>query len=153
MDTLDKIKRKVTRDPLTGCWIWTGALKNARPNLYVSNGRQFSLPARPWMRDGKSFNHPIRILKRPPKGVKLIRTCDRIMENESVPLQDQRWGSPLCCNPDHWTYNNEVLEDAEDLDPDLELARTYYSEGAYSLDDIRDRWGDEIADQLKAEEF
>lgn len=149
MDILDRIKKHVTVDPRTGCWVWTGAFKNAKPNLYVYDTRQFSLPPRPWMRDGKSFNHPIRILKRPPKGRRLIRICDK--PDPELPAETIL-GSPYCCNPEHWTYFGEVRELPEPNER-LERIRGYYFDGSMTLDEIRDNYGDEIADTLKSEDF
>lgn len=137
--TLDRIRSKVTVDPRTQCWIWTGAFKDAKPNIYVVDEHQYSKPPRPWMRDGSSFNHPIRILKRPPKHRRLIRLCE------------ERGGSPFCCCPDHWTYIGEPPR--QDENPALDRCREYYAEGMMTLDEIRENYGDEIADQIKEEDF
>lgn len=134
----DRVLNHVEISP-DGCHVWTGALHPPGMRQYnrydQSSGATRVNPPRPVMKVGGRLTHPVRALLQVPKGRRLMRLSGCT--------------SNWCVNPDHYTYEGKPKRQ----DPELDLARTYWLEELMNLDEIRDRFGDEIAETLKAEDF
>ena len=75
MDAKDKIMANVKADEATGCWVWTGNVRNDGYGRTKFRGKDWGAHRLSFT----VFRYPV------PDGLFVCHTCDR----------------PLCVNPDH----------------------------------------------------